>query len=133
MLCHGEPLRGFAEALLGGPVGEQAKFIGRLQNGHPVAVAVIEHWCGWDCEVSIASQGGLSREFMRAVFGYVFHDLNCRRCTGRVSASLPWARQLPRLGFKEEGRLREAAPDGGDTIIFGMLRHECRWLETKST
>lgn len=130
MLCHGEPLRPFAEALLGGPVGEQAKFIGRVVDSQPVAVAVIEHWCGWDCELSIASTGGLSRDFIRAVFGYVFDQLGCRRVTGRVSASLAWAKQLQRLGFREEGRLREAAPDGGDTIVFGMLRQECRWLES---
>lgn len=131
MLCHGEPLRPFAESLLGGQLTENAKFIGRVVDGQPVAVAAIEHWCGWDCEVSIASTQGLSRDFIRAVFRYVFEQLGCRRCTGRVSASLPWAQQLERLGFREEGRLREAAPDGGDTIVFGMLRPECRWLESK--
>lgn len=129
MIVHGEPLRPVLEAFLGGPVPEGTVFIGRLVDGKPVAVAGIGHWCGFDCEVSIGSTGGLSREFIRAVFRYVFLELGCRRATGRVDASLPWAGQLKRLGFVEEGRLREGATSGGDTIIFGMLRHECRWLE----
>lgn len=130
MICHGEPLRPALEALLGGPVPEGTKFIGRVVDGQVVAVAGIGHWCGFDCELSIGATGGLSREFIRAVFRYVFDDLGCRRVTGRVDAALEWAKQLPRLGFVEEGRLREGAVGGGDTIIFGMLRRECRWLET---
>lgn len=129
MLCHGEPLRPFAEALLGGPVRQNATFIGRVIDGEATAVAVIEHWCGWDCELSIASTKGLSRDFIRAVFRYCFNDLGCRRVTGRVSADLEWAQQLERLGFVQEGRLRNAAPSGADTLVFGMLRPECRWLE----
>lgn len=129
MIVHGEPLRPYVEALLGGPVPEETRFIGRLVDGQAVAVAAVNHWCGYDCEVSITSTGGLSRDFIRAVFRYVFEELGCRRVTGRVDAALPWSRQLSRLGFVEEGRLRGGAPSGGDTIIFGMLRQECRWLE----
>lgn len=129
MIVHGEPLRPALEALLGGPVPEGTVFIGRVIDGHVVAVAGIGHWCGFDCEVSIGSAGGLSRDFIRAVFRYVFEELNCRRCTGRVDASLDWAGKLERLGFVQEGRLRGAATSGHDTLIFGMLRRECRWLE----
>ena len=129
MICHGEPLRPALEAWLGGPVPDDTKFIGRMVGGQVVAVAGIGHWCGWDCELSIGSSGGLSRDFIRAVFGYVFNDLNCRRVTGRVDASLDWAARLERLGFVPEGRMRSAAVSGQDTLIFGMLRRECRWLE----
>lgn len=129
MIVHGEPLRPALEALLGGPVPDGTVFIGRVIDGKVLAVAGIGHWCGFDCELSIGSVGGLSREFIRAVFRYVFVELDCRRVTGRVSADLDWAGHLQRLGFVEEGRLREGAVNGGDTIIFGMLRQECRWLE----
>lgn len=130
MIVHGEPLRPALEALLGGPVPEDTVFIGRLVDGQVLAVAGIGHWCGFDCELSIGSVGGLSKGFIRAVFRYVFLELNCRRVTGRVNADLDWSQRLQRLGFVEEGRLREGAVNGGDTIIFGMLRRECRWLET---
>ena len=30
------------------------------------------------------------------------------------------------LGLREEARLRGAAPDGGDVIIFAMWRQDCR-------
>lgn len=129
MICHGEPLRPALEALLGGPMPEGTKFIGRVVDGRVVAVAGVGNWVGHDCELSIGSVGGLSRAFIQAVFRYVFVELGCRRVTGRVDASLDWAGKLERLGFVEEGRLRGAALSGEDTLIFGMLRRECRWLE----
>lgn len=129
MICHGEALRPVLEAWLGGPLPADAKFIGRVVDGRVVAVAAVGHWVGFDCELFIGSVGGLSRDFIRAVFRYVFDELGCRRVTGRVNDSLEWAGHLARLGFVQEGRLRAGAVDGGDTLIFGMLRRECRWLE----
>jgi hypothetical protein len=35
---------------------------------------------------------------------------------------------LKRIGFVEEGRLRQALPHG-DLLILGMTRQECRWID----
>lgn len=129
MICHGEPLRPHLEAWLGSQAPDDCRFIGRVVDDKVVAVAGFAHWVGWDCELLIGSMGGFSRSLLKAGFRYIFSDLGCRRVTGRVDEALPWASELKRLGFVEEGRLREAAVSGGDTIIFGMLRRECRWLE----
>lgn len=34
-----------------------------------------------------------------------------------------------RIGFKREGLLRKAGPDGEDLVVLGMLPEECPWFE----
>jgi len=80
----------------------------------------------------IASDGSrrwLTREYLRACFGYPFEQLGVRRVTGLVAASNPAALRFDtHLGFRMEGRLRHAAQDGSDLLVLGMLRGECRYL-----
>ena len=55
--------------------------------------------------------------------------VGCRRVTGLVHDNNHDARRFDEhLGFKQEGVLRKAAPDGDDMIVYGMLREECRWI-----
>jgi RimJ/RimL family protein N-acetyltransferase len=71
-----------------------------------------------------------SPELCRIAFRYPFIRLARRRITAETAASnIPMLRIQRRLGFVQEGVKRGAAMDGGDAIIFGMLRDECRWLE----
>ena len=69
------------------------------------------------------------RDFMRRVFEYVFDTAGCRRFVVRVDAGNEKALKLDLgLGFKMEGTLRQAAENGNDVHVLGMLRDECRWL-----
>lgn len=36
---------------------------------------------------------------------------------------------VERAGFVYEGTQRQAADGGGDLLMYGMLKHECRWLQ----
>lgn len=128
MIVTGDALRPWLEQRIG-YVPEEAKFIGRLQDGDVVAVVGIGHWHVYDCEIFLASEGGISRPLVRAVFRYVFDDLGCWRCTARVEDGSGWDRELERLGFVREGVLREATPQRTDMAVLGMLRRECRWVE----
>ena len=70
---------------------------------------------------------------LRGLFHYPFVTLGCRRMTALIEESN--ARSLSvteKLGFKREGVLREFASDGGNAIVLGMLRKECRYLENTS-
>jgi RimJ/RimL family protein N-acetyltransferase len=71
----------------------------------------------------------MNREFVLTVFAYPFVQLGLTRLTAVVSehnaASLNFVQAF---GFKEEGRLREAAAGGEDLRIFGLLQRECRFL-----
>ena len=115
------------EACLGAKVPTPATFIGKLDaEGRAVNLAAVAHWTGDDCEIFLASDGALRRDFIKAVFRYAYDDCGCVRVTCRVDEALDWAQSLPRIGFKLEGRLRQAF-DGRDVLIFGMLKGECRF------
>lgn len=70
----------------------------------------------------------LSRMFLRAIFFYPFMQLKVKRITALVDASNKRSLRLTKsAGFRFEGCLRDAAMDG-DTLIFGLLRRECKWV-----
>lgn len=85
--------------------------------------------------IHVASDGSrkwLNREYLRACFAYPFEQLKVRRVTGLVAASNAAALRFDlHLGFTLEGRLRNAAQDGSDLLVLGMLRHECRHLKER--
>lgn len=81
---------------------------------------------GISMEGAIAGvEGWACRSFIRKCFSYVFEQAGCRRFHVRVEASNAVAHKMDlHLGFKHEGTLRQAARDGGDVYILGMLRSE---------
>jgi hypothetical protein len=65
------------------------------------------------------------------VFDYPFNQLKVKKVAGAINSSKKELLDFDlRLGFKEEGRIRGAYPDG-DMIIMTMAREECRWLKLK--
>jgi RimJ/RimL family protein N-acetyltransferase len=105
----------------------------RIKDGALVAAVV---WHGYDaltrnCEVAIAAaeRGWCSREFLRRAFRVPFEALECRRVTARINVTNTRSRRLCEgLGFVLEGLLRKADVDGGDVLIYGLLKEECRFL-----
>lgn len=72
----------------------------------------------------------ISKSFLRASFGYPFHQLKCHRVTALVRADNARSRRLTEhLGWKQEGLIRMGNADGTDVVLYGMLKNECRWLE----
>ena len=70
-----------------------------------------------------------NRKTLRLFFGFAFVNLNVSRVTAFTTKKNRPARSLlDRLGFVYEGKMREAYSTGDDAMIYGMLRHECRWL-----
>lgn len=77
-----------------------------------------------------ASRMWLDRTFLRAIFSYPFKQLGCARLSTIVREdNKPAQTAALKAGFKFEGILRKAEPDGCGLIIYGMLKEECRWLE----
>jgi hypothetical protein len=129
---------------------EIATFVqGRIHDCRPfegdiAAVPITRHgiliagivWHSYDArakniEGAIASSSPYwaSRRVLRFAFEIPFKALGCRRVTARCNASNTKSRRLlERLGFQLEGLLRQAAHDGGDVLIYGLLKEECRFL-----
>lgn len=71
----------------------------------------------------------MTRQALAAAFYYPFVQNGLRRLTGLVEASNTDALRLNRhMGWRPEGVLREAARNGDDLIVLGMLRRECRFI-----
>ena len=107
--------------------------IGLRRDGELVAGAVFEGFNGQNVWAHIAAIPGarwLSRDFLRACFIYAFRVCGVQRVSGYVNESNLAARRFDEhLGFREEARLRGAAPDGSDVIVYVMWRQDCRFLE----
>lgn len=80
---------------------------------------------------------GYAVEAGRAVLAYGFATMGLHRVTADVDPrNAPSLRMLRRLGFREEGRLREhyrQHDEWQDGILFGLLTHEWQILVEDTT
>jgi [ribosomal protein S5]-alanine N-acetyltransferase len=71
---------------------------------------------------------GYMREALQAALGYAFNEMALRRIEADVDPrNLPSIRLLERLGFRQEGYLRErwlAADETQDSLFYGLLKKE---------
>lgn len=70
-----------------------------------------------------------TRQNLRDFFTYPFIQLGVKRvltiCSAHDQGVIMFNK---RIGFMPEGYHRDAFPDGGDAVSFGMLKKECKWL-----
>lgn len=94
--------------------------IARLAAASPVA--------DWGFYLDPEAPRGSGTELGRAALRHAFHVLELHKVCGQVLAFNEKSIQFHRrLGFREEGRLREQHFDGAtyhDVICFGLLREE---------
>jgi RimJ/RimL family protein N-acetyltransferase len=73
----------------------------------------------------------MTREYLRYCFHYPVVECGVDRVSGWVEASNEAARRfVEHLGFREEARLKGAARDGGDVILYVMWREDCRYVDS---
>lgn len=106
--------------------------IGLRRDGELVAGVIYEGINRNNLWMHVAAEPGrrwMTLDYLRAVFAYPFKVCGVRRVSGYVDESNADARRFDeRLGFREEARLRGAANDGGDVIVYAMWREECRYV-----
>lgn len=109
------------------------KGIGLEKDGELIAGALYEGFNGQNVWAHLAGKPGkrwMNREFLWYGFHYPFNEMGVKRISGYVNASNTDARRLnEHFGYQEEARLKGAAPDGGDVILYVMWRENCRFLE----
>lgn len=108
--------------------------IGVVHKGEIVAAAVYNEYRHPNIQVTFvtASPRWASPGAVRAILGYPFRQLGCKRITAITNSTNRPARAfLCRLGFKQEGVHPDALPDG-DAVTYGLTRADAaRWLEEK--
>ena len=74
------------------------------------------------------------RGYWKAVADYIFTDLGCERATGLIEECDQDAIICTEhIGFVEEGRMKAAARDGSDIIIYVLWKQDCKMLNWRKT
>lgn len=84
-----------------------------------------------DCEISCASEHSTAWQpsVCRAVFGYIFNQLGCVRCTSITKKNNNKSRAfLEALNFKLEGTVRKGYDGLKDALIYGLLAGDCQFV-----
>ena len=109
--------------------GSEPRAIGWEVDGELEGGVVYTNYSVGNVFASIALDAPLRRRFLFAIFFNPFVAWRVRHISCAIEQSnLQSIRLCSHLGFREEGRLREAAVNGEDIIMMGMLKRECRWI-----
>lgn len=79
--------------------------------------------------IYIDSPRGMTRKFIREVFGYVFVTANRKLVIGLTpSDNAPALEFNRRIGLKEMYRVKDGWSDGIDIVAQEMRRDDCKWI-----
>jgi RimJ/RimL family protein N-acetyltransferase len=115
---------------------EPCRAIGIVKNGNIIAGVIYNNQketqgTPYMLEMTVASidKQWATRHNLKALFSFPFIQLRLKRvntqCDSQNEGLIMFNK---RLGFKEEGRHKNAFPTGSDAISFGMLKEDCKWL-----
>ncbi len=122
----------FCNSIMYLPESADMKAVGLERDGKLVAGVVYDGFNGQNVWMHVAAEPGahwMTRDYLRYCFHYPFNEMGVKRVSAYANASNEKANRLDEhIGFKPEARLRGAAPDGGDVILYVMRREDCRFL-----
>lgn len=85
------------------------------------------YWFEGKVTVLVRNPRCMSRRTLTAIFTALFSQ--ARRLTAEVEPwNTPALQQVQRMGWRHEGYKRLSLEGTRDTVLFGMLPHECRYL-----
>lgn len=108
------------------------KTIALVEDDRIIAAVLYDGFNGASIHMHVAAEPGkrwLDRKFLWKCFDYPFRQLGCNLIIGPVAESNLAARKFDEhLGFEIQATLKDAHPDG-DLLIYGMYKHQCKWLK----
>lgn len=112
--------------------GDNCRAIGVTHGNELIAGVIYSNYCkNHSIEMSVASvdKRWCNRHNLKAFFKYPFIELGLERVWTQCSAEQEGVVMFnKRLGFKQEGFHPRGWPMGGDSLSFGMLKEDCKWL-----
>lgn len=108
--------------------------IGLEENGDLIAGVVYNEFNGVNLCAHIAGVGKrwMTREYLWTIFDYAFNQCKVKRVTGFVEDENIAALRLDKkLGFKYEGRLKDAYVNGDILILVCRREDAQKWLDLK--
>lgn len=113
----------------------KGSIIGLWEDGvGPIAGCLYEACNGASVMGSLAGIGKkwMTREYLWFCYHYPFEQLGVNKIIGTVDSSNLAARKLDEhMGFVLEATLKQAAPNGGDLLIYTMTKDQCKWLKLR--
>lgn len=97
-------------------------------------VVAYDGFIGKACQMHVVKTGNKSapRKMLWAAFDYPFNRAGMEIVLGVVNGNNQSAMDFDKhLGFKELSRLPGMHDDGGDLVLLGMKKGECKWLKEK--
>lgn len=107
--------------------GQMTICVGVEREGKLIAAVAWDGWRGTSVEVTIAADSPrwATRQTVTSLLCYPFMQLKCQRVTSFVRKGNKRARRLnDGLGFKLEGRLRDAGPNLETVLLYGITRKD---------
>lgn len=102
--------------------------IGLYKDKEPQAAVIYENWNGRSVVAHMAITGRITRKYLFVIFDYAFRQMAVEKVILPVqSTNAKSIKFVLHLGFAEEARIRDAAPNG-DVILYTMSKAECRFL-----
>ena len=103
--------------------------IGRVDGDRVIGGVVYDDYNGSSICMHCAGEGGwLTKELLRAVFGYPFTQLKVKKVIGFVDSTNKAAMRLnEHLGFTLEAKVQDGTATG-DLLIYTMTPEQCRFL-----
>ena len=107
-------------------------------DGEYVCVVVFTGFSSINIDINIAMNGKKMTpkgtiEMFNKVFSFCFDELHVQRVTGLTGMSNKKAKNIiEHFGFKLEGVMRKAMPEGEDMAVYGFLAdefHNHAWCE----
>ena len=109
------------------------QFIGYVSEGKLVMVIGFSGFVGKLAQIHVAYADGwhfTPRSMLRAVFRYGFITAGRELLVGIVNSKNVRAMRMDlHLGFREMYRIPGMHDDGGDFVVLGMKKSECRYLD----
>ena len=131
-IVSGQEIGLWVAAKMGGVLQPNSQCIGLVRDGKIVAGVIYEGWNQRSIVCHIAIEGAVTREFMKAVSVYAFVTCGVHKVIGPIPSDNAKAiKNAARIGFTEEARIKDAAPNG-DIILFTLTADQCRFLGAKN-
>jgi RimJ/RimL family protein N-acetyltransferase len=109
---------------------ERSTAIGLEKDGELVAGTIFENWNGKSVVCHIAWHQ-MTPAYVAAIYDYAYNVCNVDKIIGPISSNHTRALKLvSKMGFSEEARLKNAAPDG-DIVLMTQTPDKCRYLEPR--
>ena len=120
-----------AKRIRGGYFAERSNALGLEKNGELVAGVIYENWNHKSIWCHIAIDGRLTPRYLAAIFDYPFNICQVEKIIVPVGSDNEESiRLVEKMGFAEEGRIKDARPEG-DLILFTLSRNACRFIGEK--